>query len=169
MILSLEFGPRDEILSWANEVVLSHSGTRVIAVTHSYLNWDDTRAAKGDEHNPHQFGFVQRFGGNDGEEMWDKFVKLHPNIFLVLSGHILDDGVGRLTSIGADGNKVYQPLANYQQEPNGGGGWLRIMQFVPNEDKIYVTTYSPYLNKFKTDSQNQFELRYEMSEAPTID
>jgi len=163
MIVSLEFGPNDAMLRWANQVVSEFPNKRIIFLTHCYMYEDDTRVGPGD-----QWGCRGWAGdGNDGEQMWDKFVKLHENIFLVLSGHILGDGLGRLTSTGVNGNPVHQILANYQDPPipigNGGNGWLRIMKFVPRENKIEVRTYSPWLDKFAADEQNQFDLVYPMT------
>jgi hypothetical protein len=158
LVLCLEFGPPDEVLDWANRVVREHKGRRIIVVTHCYMYFDDTRVGEGDSWSPHGYGG----GGNDGEEMWEKFVCRNENIFLVLSGHILGDGLGRLTSTGERGNGVHQVLANYQMKPNGGDGWLRIMEFVPEENKILVSTYSPFLDEYAEDEQNKFELEYEM-------
>jgi hypothetical protein len=41
--------------------------------------------------------------------------------------------------------KVHRILASYQIKESGGNRWLRIMTFVPEEDRIYVTTYSCWL------------------------
>jgi hypothetical protein len=158
LLLCLEFGPRNEVLDWANRVVSEHEEHRTIVVTHCYMNFDNTRVGRDDKSNPHKYGC----GGNDGEQIWEKFVRKHENIFLVLSGHILGDGLGRLTSSGDHRNKVHQILANYQMKENGGNGWLRIMKFIPKENKILVRTYSPVLNQYATDDQNQFELDYQM-------
>lgn len=156
LVLCLEYGPRDEVLEWANRVVSEHRNHRVIVVTHCYTYSDNTRVGTGDKWNPHQYGG----GFNDGDEMWDKFVKKHGNIFLVLSGHILNSGLGRLTSVGDKGNSIHQVLANYQMKPHGGDGWLRIMNFLPAEKKIVVTTYSPVLKRYAEDADNNFELEY---------
>ena len=43
LVLSLEFGPRDPVLDWANEVVSSHPNHRVIVATHAYMYYDETR------------------------------------------------------------------------------------------------------------------------------
>lgn len=158
MVLCLEFGPRDEVLDWANHVVSEHRDYRVVVVTHCYMNYDDTRVDAQDEYNPHTYPC----DGNDGEQKWEKFVRKHDNIFLVLSGHVPGDGLGRLTSYGNHGNKVHQVVANYQMHPNGGDGWLRIMKFIPGKDKILVRSYSPQLRKYARDRQNQFKLKYEM-------
>jgi len=87
--------------------------------------------------SPHSYGCK----GNDGDEIWEKLVRKHRNIFLVLIGHILNDGLGKLTSIGDKGNQVHQILANYQMKKNGGNGWLRIMKFLPAENKIIIPEF----------------------------
>ena len=161
LVLALEFGPRTAVLNWANGVVAAHPNRRVMVVTHSYIYSDDTTVGPGDDWNPHDYVACDLAVGdqvcNDGEEMWTNFVKLHENISFVLSGHILHDGVGRLVSTGDNGNSVYQMLANYQLEANGGNGWLRILTFFPEIQKVTVETYSPYLDSYKTDPQQQFE------------
>jgi len=159
LIVCLEFGPRDEVLEWANEVVAKHKYHRTIVVTHVYTDWNDTRIGEGNSEIPRYDGY----NANHADDMWDKFVKKHESIFVVLSGHILNDGLGRLTSVGDKGNKVHQILANYQMKENGGNGWLRIMKFLPAKDKIIVTTYSPVLQRYANDAQNRFEVDYLMS------
>ncbi|MFC3040717.1 metallophosphoesterase [Virgibacillus xinjiangensis] len=157
LVLSLEFGPRDPVLDWANEVVSSHPDHRVIVVTHSYMFSDETRHHSGHAWNPHNYGVASEPGGvNDGEEMWQNFVKLHPNISMVLSGHVLNDGQGRRVSVGDYGNKVYQMLANYQMQENGGNGFLRLLEIDPEKGTVKATSYSPYLDEYKTDWQNEF-------------
>ena len=159
-MLSLEFGPRDHVLDWANEVVASHPNHRVIVATHDYMFSDETRHNKEHAWNPHNYGVASERGGvNDGEEMWKKFVKKHPNISMVLSGHVLNDGQGRRVSVGDYGNKVYQMLSNYQMQTNGGNGFLRLLEIDPEAGTINATSYSPYLDQYKTDWQNQFEFK----------
>jgi hypothetical protein len=152
LILCLEFGPLDDTLDWANDIISKHPKHNVIITSHCYMYFDDTRVGEGDQWNPHTYGV----GGNDGEEMWEKLASRHKNVFLVLSGHILGDGLGRMTSTGAHGNKVEQILANYQMLPEGGQGWLRVMTIDPENKTIDVKTYSPWLNKYAADAQNQF-------------
>jgi len=42
LVLALEFGPRDSVLAWANEVVTNHPAHRVIVTTHAHVFTDDT-------------------------------------------------------------------------------------------------------------------------------
>jgi hypothetical protein len=165
LVLSLEFGPRDAVLEWADRIVKQHSSTPAIVVTHAYLYSDDTRydhVGRPDQlWNPHRYLDDGPPGSvNDGQEIWNKLIRDNPNILFVLCGHDLEDGVGRLTSTRADGSQVHQLLANFQMDPQGGDGYLRVLRFTPAERHVEVQTYSPYLDRFKTDPDNQFGLDY---------
>jgi hypothetical protein len=165
LILSLEFGPRDSVLAWADRILRQHAGTPAIVVTHAYLDSTNARydhLARADQlWNPHRYlGEGPPGEVNDGEEIWRKLVAKNDNVLFVLCGHDLDDGVGRLTSVRADGTAVHQILANYQTGSLGGEGFLRLMRFLPDARKVAVRTYSPYTERFKADADNQFTLDY---------
>jgi hypothetical protein len=165
LVLSLEFGPRDEVLAWANAVAQQYASTPAMVVTHAYLYDDDTRYdhTKGPHQywNPHSYPIDGAPGGvNDGEEIWQKLVLGNSNIRFVFCGHVVDRGVGRLTSVRPDGTIVHQVLANYQMLPRGGNGFLRVMQFFPTLGTVHVQTYSPSLDVLKTDPDNDFFLNY---------
>lgn len=155
LVLGLEWGPSDEVLRWAAEVIRKHKDDyRVILVTHGYMNNDDTRLGEGDASNPH----TSNKAWNDGEEIWAKLVKGQANIDLVLSGHVLGDGTGLLVSKTDKGAPVVQMLANYQMQAFGGGGWLRILKFKPREGKLEVYSYSPWYGRLRTEPDQQFVL-----------
>jgi len=156
LVLTLEFYPRDTTLTWAASILEANRDKKVILLTHSFVNSDDSRVAKCDANTAESFGMG---ADNDGEELWHKFAKRHPNIFLVLNGHIKEpDGTGRMAELGVNGNLVNQVLSNYQNDAEGGGGYLRILRFKPSENRIEVSTYSPYYNAYRTDPENQFTL-----------
>ena len=167
LILSLEFGPRNGVLEWAGEVIKAHPSHNVIINTHAYLYSDDKRISAIYEHKwtPGSYGLYEASGqdANDGEEIWTKLVKLYPNIFMVVCGHVLNDGTGFLVSEGDNGNKVYQMLSNYQTgvtgSENGGNGFLRIIDIDPSLATISVRSYSPFLNEFKTEEDQQFDIK----------
>jgi hypothetical protein len=108
---------------------------------------------------------------NDGEQIWKKLVKKHPNIRFVFSGHVLNTGVGTLVSINDAGLPVYQFLANYQEgvkgSVNGGNGWLRILQFDLKQNTLTVKTFSPYINQYMQDPAHDFKIQKVMLE-PTL-
>lgn len=148
LIMSLEFGPSDKVLEWANDVIGANKDKLVILNTHAYLYSDSTWLDNGDWWRPQDYGIGKDTTRtvNDGGQIWEKLVSKHPNIIAVVCGHILKTGVGTLISEGKDGNNVYQMLANYQRgvegSQNGGDGYLRILTFDRKGESIEVETYS---------------------------
>lgn len=161
MVLGLEYGPSDETLAWAAALVSKHRH-RVILATHCYMYHDDTRvgpANRQDPAHPHH----KNPAWNDGEQIWDKFVRKRKNVVLVVSGHIKGDGTGLLVTKNDAGRPVLQMLANYQHLEHGGKGWLRILRFRPRDGKLDVFTYSPWLDAFNEEPDQRFSL-----DAPEI-
>jgi hypothetical protein len=176
LIVTLEFGPRDEALRWADGLLKKYSASPAIVLTHAYLFGDERydQARRPRPWNPHDYVMMGQPGSsiNDGEEMWRKLVAPNSNVQLVLSGHVIDPPVGRLTSTRPDGTRVHQVLANYQScaypcetlngvTVRGGNGFLRLMRFDPAARTIAVTTYSPYVDEWKHDPGNEFVLPWE--------
>jgi hypothetical protein len=95
---------------------------------------------------------------NDGEGIWEKLVNRRGNIVMVLSGHVKGDGTGVLVSTTRDDTPVLQMLANYQFLGHGGQGWLRILKFSPNERRLEVFTYSPWLGESRSEPDQQFAI-----------
>ena len=164
LVLALEWGPRNKTVEWAGSVLAQHPDHRAILITHAYLYSDGTRynweeRGKDQHWNPHAYSTHKLPGGvNDGQDLWEKLVSKHPNVMLTLNGHVLNDGQGRLTSVGEHGQKVHQILVNYQMKPRAGQGYLRLIEFPPDGEKMRFRTYSPVLDKYKTDAKNQFVL-----------
>jgi len=137
LVISLMFCPADDELKWANKVVSEYSDHQVIVLTHSYL-----------EHR-----------GRDvsGENIWNKFVRSHPNILMVICGHL---STVHYESVGDKGNRVFEMLFDWQNdrlpEPNS---YFAIAEIDPIAGKISIRTYSPLLDKYKTDSRSRFEYR----------
>ena len=156
LILTLEFKPRDETLAWANKVMDRHPDYRTIVITHAYLSGGKGGRTQTDSYP------VQ---GNSGKSTWEKFIKKHKNIFLVLSGHAGED---LLSSKGEHGNTVHQVQADYWYwdlpEIKAGSGFLRIMRFYPHKNKIDVQTYSPVTDSFLTRPTSKFSLKYSMQQ-----
>jgi len=165
LILCLEFGPRDEVLQWANRIIEKHSTHKVITMTHAYLYSDSTRynwqqKSSQQKWNPHSYPFAQSDTTtvNDGQQIWDKLVRKHSNCFMTVNGHVCNDGLGFLTSRADHGNDVHQMLVNFQMLAEGGGAWLRILNFQPHNKTISVKDYSPLYEEFNTSADNQFTI-----------
>ncbi len=146
LFISLEFAPRDTTLSWAKEVVDSdkYRDHKVIVVTHSYLNSKNQHIIK------ENYPIAE---GNYGLAIFSKLVKPSKNIQMVISGHIgapdnPKEHVGFRTDTNAAGKVVQQMAFNAQAlgggwMGNGGDGWLRILEFLPDQKTVKVKTFSP--------------------------
>jgi 3',5'-cyclic AMP phosphodiesterase CpdA len=163
IVLCLEYGPRKDVVRWANSVMEKHAKRSGILVTHAYMYNDDTRynwAKRGAKQswNPHASGFSTSSGDDvtDGEELWQQLVSKH-NFFLTLNGHVLGDGLGRLTSE-ANGRRVHQLLFNCQMKPKGGDGWLRVLEFKADGKTINVCDFSTTRKERNESRQNKFTL-----------
>jgi len=132
--------PDQTVLDWADALLKTFSNRRAIAVTHYFLNLDGTF-------------------GTQGSAIYEA-LKDNPNLFLMLCGH--NHGETRRTDVYA-GNTVHTLLADYQGDSNGGDGLLRLLRFIPSQDKISVETYSPWLNEYETDADSRFELSVPMN------
>lgn len=170
LVLALEFGPRDDVVRWANDVVARHPDHSAILITHAFLRSDSTRydrrvkvTVKGKEGNKglDQYGLSKADGGfNDGEDLWKKLVAKHPNFTLVVSGHTTV--TARRVDKGAHGNDVHQVLVDYQNQERGGNGFLRLLQFAPDGRTVRVVDYSPV-----TDGPSAFpDTDYQITLAP---
>ena len=153
IFVHLDFCPSQDEMDWANGILTTYSERKAILTTHGLLDTNANYYGSGDfwlypdgSSNP----------TNDTSLIWYDLIRNHENLQLVLCGHM--HGEARRTDDNLFGKPVHQLLANYQGRTNGGNGWLRIMRFVPAENKIYVQTYSPWLNQYETDAGSQFEL-----------
>lgn len=164
LVFSLEFGPRNKTIAWADSIIKQHPKHKVILNTHSYMYNDNTLQDGDDWYLPQKYGVGKATGEesvNDGGQLWDKLVKVNENIIMVFSGHILGSGVGQLVSKNEFDNHVYQMLANYQKNikgvEKGDSGYLRIIKVDTKNQKISIKTYSPSLDNFMTEPDHEFE------------
>lgn len=147
LFMTVEFAPRDTILHWAKKVVTQpkYKNHTVVLLTHAFLNYknEQTVTARYDLKD-----------ANYGMAIWQKLVKPAANIQMVISGHIgeKDDArkhVGFRTDKNDAGKNVQQMTFNAQamgggHYGNGGDGWLRILEFLPNGKTVNVKTFSPF-------------------------
>jgi 3',5'-cyclic AMP phosphodiesterase CpdA len=178
LIIGLEFGPRDAVVEWANTVVARFPDHHAILITHAYMYSDSTRydwAAKQRTQtwNPNGYGVgtnpeQNKWGVNDGEQLWQKLVSTHKQFVFTFNGHVLNDGIGHLESRGTNGNAVHQMLVNYQcgvqpDRKNGGGGFLRIVHVGADGRTVTISDYSPYYDQWLTEPDRAFTLTLDRS------
>lgn len=163
--ICLEFGPRKDVVRWANEVAAKHKDRAAILTTHAYMYYDDSRydwQARGTKQswNPHAYGVAKATKDDvcDGEELWKQLVSKHENFLLTLNGHVLGDGLGRITTQTPAQRDVHQMLVNFQMRPKGGDGWLRLLEFDADGQTLRICDYSPTRNQRNESEQNRFTL-----------
>jgi predicted MPP superfamily phosphohydrolase len=157
LFLTIEFAPRDTVVAWANKIagMEEYKNHRIILLTHAYLNNEGQRIS-GDvnvtSYNPYAINnFITKYrqklpDANNAENIWKKLVEPASNIELVVSGHA--DGRGYLANKNKAGKTVHQMMFNAQfigggHQGNGGDGWLRILEFLPDGKTVRVKTFSP--------------------------
>lgn len=154
--------PVDELV-WAQGVINRNPDKAVMVTTHRYLqdSSDYTGGFPVDTSGryPDIWYTVEGVyspGGVHAEEFFQNFVRTNSQIFLVNCGHFHEEY--RQTSTNLAGLPVHEVLADYQDDPNGGNGFLRMMEFDTGNDRISVRSYSPTLDRFNTADESQFTL-----------
>ncbi len=147
LVISSEFAPRDEVLEWAKNLAAKdkYKDAKVFFITHSFLR--QRSAARTDNE---KYKITPR---NWGEDVWKKLVEPSSNIQFVICGHTgkpgeFEDSVAYRVDKNSAGKDVHQMMFNVQilgggWEGNGGDGWLRILEFLPDGETVKVKTYSP--------------------------
>ena len=168
LVMVLEFGPRESVVQWAKSVLdqPKYANHDVILLTHVYL---DSKS------NPIKTQGYKIEDANYGEALFEKLIKPSKNIRMVFSGHIgeannFDGHLGFRTDKNAAGKSVVQMTFNAQAmgggwHGNGGDGWLRYLEFLPDGKTVKVKTYSPLFGispstknmAFKKEKNQEFE------------
>lgn len=147
LFLNLEFAPRDEVLEWAAKAIgkQEYKDHRVVVLTHSYMNAKNERITKE--------GYAVK-NANYGQAIWEKLINPSQNVVMVIAGHIgaPDNPQAHIAfkqDKRADGRTVTQMVFNAQAlgggwHGNGGDGWLRYLEFMPDGQTVKVKTFSPF-------------------------
>lgn len=133
------------VLDWADNLLKTYPNRKGIISSHNILGTGNPAPFQG-----------------PGQKIYDD-LKDNTNLILMLAGHVPGEGRRSDTYLG---NTVHTLMSDYQSGySNGGNGYLRIMQFIPNQNLLSVKTYSPYSNTSFTTSTSQFTLPVNMTEA----
>lgn len=147
LALHLEAGAPDGAIKWAGGVLTKHAKLPALVTTHIYL------APKKKRRPLTAWGNRPR-DMNSGQAIWEKLIRKHPNVFMVLSGHFV--GEFHQVSENDSGEKVIEVIVDFQGRPKGGNGWMRLIHFDPAKDEIRFTTYSPSFKRYEDDADSKF-------------
>ncbi|NRF09090.1 Ig-like domain-containing protein [Agrobacterium pusense] len=171
--ISLEFGPRDDVIRWAGDVIEKFPDHRVMLATHSLTSYagrqDNLALPLYDEGAGYDYGMrTDQRGANDGEYVARVLLSRYPNIVMTFSGHIFGDGAETDITYNQYGEPVFQFLVNYQngvsreitgngiesRGNNGGNGAIRLITIDPDNNRIstetYFTAFDDYLDGYRS-------------------
>lgn len=134
--LYMGWDPQQNAIDWMNEVLAKHPERTAII-------------------NLHEFMLTTGGLGPVPQQILDEVVATNPNVKLVFSGHY-HDAFTRVDEFDDDGDgvndrKVHSMLFDYQGLPEGGQGFLRLLQFDNVGERMRVRTYSPSLGQYNSD------------------
>lgn len=168
--LSLEFGPRDDVLRWADGVLTEFGDRKAMVLTHSYNNFNGRHDPLGGPVEGEGAGYDYGLGKDpegswDGEEVWRDVISSHANVVFTFGGHIFGDGAETVVSYNDYGNPVFQFLVNYQNGVgieatnggNGGNGAVRLVTVDPENDAFYTETYFTEFDQYMTGARETTE------------
>lgn len=146
--LFLEFDSHNEdqtnLYAWANRILQENASRKAIIVSHSILFYNPVT---GNNSQPAPFNA-------EGKAIYAA-LKGNANIFIMLCGHVGDNGEGYRTDT-FNGHTIQSFLSDYQSRPGGGHGLMRLYKFSVKNNTISVRTFSPYTKEEETDADSQF-------------
>ena len=162
LVLIVDMKNLEMDLEWSKNILEQHKDKPTIIVSHDIIYPEIennlTVAAQSD----------------NGQKIWEELVNDHNQVFMTVNGHHF--GITHQVKQNAAGNDVIQMLVNYQDVYRGGNGWLRLVEFDEEKNKLFFRTYSPFVDKmskkestyvdykFLTDQYNHFELDFNFQE-----
>ena len=130
--LALEWRPDDKVIIWARKILTANPSLPAIVSTHQYLS---TTGFDNAGTTPNTSG------DNGGNDIRNKLVEPFPQIFLVLCGH--HPGGAHRTQPTIFGQNVMEVMSDYSSDPEGGNGWMNIIDCQPDNAKILNQAFSP--------------------------
>lgn len=153
-----------QTMQWADSVLGANSTRKAIVVSHGSIgkpkNSNSNFVFNGGGDNKVPGNFTKQ-----GGVIYD-VAKKHPNVFMMLGGHIAGESFRRDT---ANGNIIKTYLTDYQsrrnapytdeKDRNGGNGNMRVMRFNTSKNTLSMVTFTPQKNGAvirETDTDSQF-------------
>jgi hypothetical protein len=143
LFVTLDHGPDDKRLEWADKVISKYPDHRVIITTHWYTN------KEGNPGDVNDYGNAKPIIENHGEQIYNKLVKKHDNIFMVMSGHLNSDGIVVKQKPSPAGNKITNVLFDTQgMDDMSPVGMIAIFYFSEDGKTIDIECFSTAKNQF---------------------
>lgn len=155
--LVLEFGPRKEVVEWANEYVKNHPDIHFILLNHEYLDSGGGRRTKGLKCSFRLKNTQTTY--TTPNELWKQLVKCNDNILCVLCGHV--NSLYTYTLEENDfGREVPQIQHNIQGSTYRYDNWLMLWEFPKRSDSVNVSIINTKSLKYYNDKAVLSQFRY---------
>lgn len=165
LVIGLEYAPRADVLRWTNEVITANPDHGVIIFTHAYLDPKTnerlkiaTGPGKNKDGTPAPAP-AEKPDLTQPEDLWQMASK-HANLVMILSGHACY--TNHRTSKAPAGQQVQEMVVDYQKDVNGGNGWLRLLQVLPDGKTVRCQDYSPLIDQRCTMPDRTFDFELAM-------
>jgi len=157
LFLNLDFLLKGDVLVWANKVVSENQDCHVIVSTHIYFAPDGTYLTL--DHI--KIANVE----NGAQGLWDKLLKKHENIVMLICGHCPSDTITVIQKRGIHDNLVTQILVDPQQTDldHGGVGMVAMFYFSEDGRDLQIRYYST-LKKMYFMNENQLSVKLDVPE-----
>ena len=143
--IGLEWQPSNKAIEFAQEIIKSNPEKPVILTTHEYLINRDKAFPERCKKSAIGCSWTSA-QDNNGEELFQKLIKLNPQIFMVFSGHNQVEQ-GFLVSENLLGRKVIQITSDFSGDPGGGNGWMTLIKLNLESSSITINNFSPTYKK----------------------
>ena len=169
LLITLEYGPRNDVLEWAAGILEQYPDHKAILTTHAYLTRDGSTLHPTSYHSP-----TLEKRENNGSDIWEKLGSKYENVFMILSGHIDEERVVVNQRKGVHGNLVTEMLIDPQGislrevgTPEGAVGLITMLYFNADGTVATMRTYSTVRDLyFRND--NQGVIYFEEQPEPEI-
>lgn len=125
IMVHMGWQPQDDGIAWMNEVLEKHPDRIGILNFHQYLDEKDITPM--------------------GEKIFDEVVVPNENVQMVVGGHHFGANFMESEVENADGTTrvIHELMGNFQDEAEGGLGFLNMMSFDVDTNSMYITSFSP--------------------------
>ena len=152
MVLGLQYGPTDDIIAWAGNVIKANPDHKVIITTHAYLKTDAATIDMFYSGTLKRKATTASSTAHNGNQIWSDLASQHENVIMVLSGHVPCADIKVRQDMGVNGNVVTQFLIDPQgMDPihDYKTGMVAMFYFSNGGKTIqveYVSTYRSLVN-----------------------
>ncbi len=149
IVIYIEYDKFDEdqynVNNWAHQILNQYGNRKAIVVSH-YLIGNNSISGS-NSGTPGTFR-------SQGKAIYNR-VKDCPNVFMMLCGHVGDNGEGYREDT-FQGNTIRTFLSDYQSRELGGNGLLRLYKISVEKNEMEIKTYSTWTNEYEEDDDSHF-------------